>query len=80
MARIDGIDPTDADPRLEPVFRKQVETWGAVLAPYLVYARRPGLFLAVRGMWDSFSASGLLDDPLQALVCRRVASLIGCPF
>jgi hypothetical protein len=31
-------------------------------------------------MWDSFSRSGLLDDALQALVCRRVAALIGCPF
>jgi hypothetical protein len=80
VARIDGVDPKDADPRLEAVFEAQVKAWGAVLDPYLVYARRPDLFLAVRGMWDSFSRSGLLDDALQALVCRRVAALIGCPF
>lgn len=78
--RVPGIDPMHADPRLQPVFESQVSTWGAPLAPYLAYARRPGVCLAVRGMWDALDASGLIETPLKAMVCRRVASLIGCPF
>ena len=80
MTRVSGIDPSDADPRLQAVFEAQVKAWGAPLAPYLIYARRPGVFLAVRAMWDALDASGLIDGPLKALVCRRVASLNGCPF
>lgn len=80
MARVRGIDPKDADPRLQAVFDAQVATWGAPLDPYLVYARRPDIFLAVRAMWDALAASGLIEEPLKALVCRRVASHNGCPF
>lgn len=80
MARIDGIDPDHAGARLRPYFDAQRAQWGDVLDPYLLYARRPGIFLAVRGMWDALSASGLIETTLCALVCRRVASLIGCPF
>jgi alkylhydroperoxidase family enzyme len=77
---VPGIDPKDADPGVQRVFESQVATWGAPLAPYLAYARRPDVCLAVRGMWDALDASGLIEAPLKALVCRRVASLIGCPF
>jgi alkylhydroperoxidase family enzyme len=80
MARVSGIDSKDAAPGLRAVFDAQVAAWGAPLDPYLVYARRPSIFLAVRAMWDAFDASGLIDGPLKALVCRRVASLNGCPF
>ena len=80
MPRVDGIDPANADPALRAVFDAQVSNWGTPLEPYLVYGRRPGLCLAVRGMWDAIDASGLVESPLRALVCRRVASLIGCPF
>ena len=80
MARVSGVDPNDADPGLRTVFDAQVAAWGAPLEPYLVYARRPSVFLAVRAMWDALDASGLVDGPLKALVCRRVASLNGCPF
>lgn len=80
MARVRGVAPTDLDPKLQAIFDRQVQTWGTVLDPYLAYARRPGICLAVRGMWDALGASGLVEEALKALVCRRVASLIGCPF
>jgi hypothetical protein len=80
MARVHGIDPTWAAPALRALFDKQTATWGAPLEPYLVYGRRPGICLAVRGMWDALDASGLVGGRLKALVCRRVASLVGCPF
>jgi alkylhydroperoxidase family enzyme len=80
MTRLSGIDPKDAAPQLQAVFEAQVANWGKPLAPYLIYARRPSIFLAVRAMWDALDASGLVEGPLKALVCRRVASLNGCPF
>lgn len=80
MTRVSGIDPKDAAPELKAVFDAQVVAWGAPLDPYLIYARRPSIFLAVRAMWEALDASGLIDGPLKALVCRRVASRTGCPF
>lgn len=80
MTRVSGIDPKDAAPSLQAVFAAQVAAWGEPLEPYLIYARRPSIFLAVRAMWEALDASGLVDGPLKALVCRRVASRNGCPF
>ena len=77
MARIQGIDPSGASGRMADVYRKQKETWGEVLEPYLVYGRRPPIFLAVRGMWDAFKESGLIDSALATLINRRVASING---
>lgn len=80
MARIDGVDPTQADGYAARIFELQTETWGAPLANHLVYARRPSVLRGVRGMWTGLDQSGLIDAPLLALVNRRVASLNGCEF
>jgi len=68
MTRVRGIDPSGVAPELQAVFDAQVAAWGKPLEPYLVYARRPGILLAVRAMWDALDASGLVDGPLKALV------------
>jgi len=57
-----------------------VERWGAPLLNHLVYARRPTILRAARGMWAGIAGSGLIDEPLQALLNRRVARLNGCEF
>ena len=54
--------------------------WGAPLANHLVYARRPDLFRAVRGMWGALDKDGMLGEALVSLVNRRVARLNGCEF
>lgn len=78
MTRIKGIDPTAAEPSIRRVFEAQVERWGAPLGPYPIYARRPSIFRAVRGMWGGLDQSGLLDSRLVALVNRRVAAINRC--
>ncbi len=78
--RIQPVNPDDAEPAVQGVLRQQAETWGAPLNPYLLYARRPPIFRAVRGMWGGIDASGLIDPCLKALLNRRVAKLNGCPF
>ena len=57
-----------------------IEKWGGPLLNHLIYARRPTIFRAVRGMWSGIEASGLIDGKLQALINRRVAFLNGCEF
>ena len=80
MARIDGVDPSDARGEIKAVFEAQAKKWGAPLLNHLVYARRPTIFRGARAMWSGIDASGLIDPALQALVTRRVASLNGCAF
>jgi len=80
MARIDDVDPDHVDKYTRQVFEAQTRKWGAPLLNHLVYARRPTIFRAVRGMWAGIDASGLIDGQLQSLLNRRVASLNGCEF
>jgi hypothetical protein len=80
MARIEGVDPEETDGYTKRVFAAQAEKWGAPLLNHLVYARRPSIFRAARGMWAGIEASGLIDGKLQALLNRRVASINGCEF
>jgi hypothetical protein len=80
MARIPGVDPNTDDPYAKPIFAAQAKIWGGPLLNHLVYARRPAILRAVRGMWAGIAASGLIDGPLQALLNRRVALLNGCEF
>ncbi len=80
MARIDGIQPEEADDYARRVLEAQAKTWGGPLLNHLVYARRPAIFRAVRWMWSGIAASGLIDEKLQALVNRRVAALNRCEF
>ena len=80
MARIKDVDPDRIDKYTRQVFEAQTVKWGAPLLNHLVYARRPSIFRAVRGMWAGLDASGLVDGKLQALLNRRVASINGCEF
>lgn len=81
MSRIEGVNPENVgESYIVGVFEAQRKKWGAPLLNHLVYARRPAIFRGVRGMWTGISASGLIDEALQALVNRRVAMLNGCAF
>ncbi len=80
MARIDGVIPKAMRGYIAKVLAAQDKIFGAPLANHLVYARRPALFRAVRGMWNALDADGHLGPVLVALINRRVASLNGCVF
>ena len=80
MARISNVDPNSVEPRIRAVLDAQRKKWGAPLMNHLIYARRPPIFHAVRGMWSGIDASGLIDPKLEAMVNRRVAYLNGCEF
>jgi hypothetical protein len=80
MARIPGVNPSNAEHYAARVFDAQTRTWGSPLANHLVYARRPTIFRGVRGMWAGLDQSGLLSTQLVALLNRRVAALNACEF
>ena len=80
MSRVPGVDPTEVDGYIASVFKAQTKAWGGPLLNHLIYARRPQLFKAVRGMWTQLNAEGSIDEALVALINRRIASLNGCVF
>ncbi len=80
MARIPDVERSAIDEFTEKLFDEQTKKWGGPLLPYLIYARRPTILKAVRGMWEGLGSSRLLDARLVALVNRRVASHNGCLF
>lgn len=80
MARIDGVDPAAMESSVKAVLDAQARTWGGPLLNHLIYARRPTIFRGVRAMWTGIGGSGLIDERLQALINRRVASHNGCEF
>ena len=80
MARVANVDVDQVERPIRAVLDAQTKKWGAPLLNHLVYARRPSIFRAVRGMWSGIDASGLIDARLQTMVKRRVAFLNGCEF
>ncbi len=80
VARIEGVDPAQAEKRIRAVLEAQAEKWGRPLLNHLIYARRPTIFRGARAMWGGLDASGLIEPALVALVNRRVAALNGCEF
>jgi len=80
VARIEGVDPAQAEKWIRSVLEAQAEKWGGPLLNHLIYARRPTIFRGARAMWGGLDASGLIEPALVALVNRRVAALNGCEF
>lgn len=81
MTRIEGIDPQQVtDQYTAKVLAAQAGMWGAPLINHLIYARRPSILRAARGMWTGLEGSGLIDGKLVTLLNRRVAALNGCEF
>ena len=80
MTRIQGVEPESETGYVAKVLAAQPDTWGGPLLNHLLYARRPALFKAVRGMWAGLDKDGLLGETLISLLNRRVAALNGCVF
>ena len=61
MARVANADVDQTERAIKAVLEAQAKRWGAPLLNHLIYARRPSIFRAVRGMWSGLDASGLID-------------------
>ena len=80
MARIAGAKIEETEDRVRRDLEAQSKRWGAPLKTSLIYARNPGIYTAMRGMWKALGSSGQIEPGFGALVNRRVAALNGCVF
>jgi alkylhydroperoxidase family enzyme len=80
MPRIPETAIANTEDRVRRDLEAQAKKWGAPLTPSLVYARNPGLYVAIRGMWKALASSDKIDPGLGGLINRRVAALNGCVF
>ena len=83
MDRIDRIRPLpreEAHADVQPFYDQDVKSFGQVLNPTGVFAYRPPIMAAVRQLNRSFFKEPSLPRAIKALVCVRIAALVGCPF
>jgi hypothetical protein len=80
MPRIKPLTRDEAHPDAQAMFEQDEQRFGMVLNPTGVMAYRPPVLRAARGLGRSVGVDGVLTAELRALVCVRVATLVGCPF
>lgn len=79
-SRVPPLDRDTAPPEARPFFEQDEARYGLVLNTTRVFAYRPPILAAARGLSRSVRQDAVLPDDLRALVCLRVATLVGCAF
>jgi alkylhydroperoxidase family enzyme len=80
MDRIRPLERDEAHPDAQPFFDQDERFFGLILNPTRVLAHRPPILAAARQLGRSVGKDGTLPAGLRALVCVRVATIVGCPF
>lgn len=80
MSRIPPLGRDEAHPDAQPFYDQDMRAFGFVLNPTGVFAYRPPVMAAARALGRSVAKDGVLASELRALICVRVAMLVGCPF
>ena len=80
MSRIRPLDRDEAHPDARPFFDQDERAFGLVLNPTRIFAYRPPILGAYRALGRSVAKDAVLPAGLRALICVRVAMLVGCPF
>jgi hypothetical protein len=80
MSRIEPLNRDDAHPDAQAFFDQDMRAFGLVLNPTRVMAYRPPIQAAARALSRSVSKDAVLPAGLRALICVRIATLVGCPF
>lgn len=80
MPRITPLTRAEAHPDAREFFDQDERTYGMVLNPTGVFAYRPPILQASRALSRSVGKDGTLDPGLRALICVRIATIVGCPF
>ena len=79
-SRIKPLNRDEAHPDAQPYFDQDERAFGLVLNPTRIFAYRPPILAAYRSLSRSVAKDAMLPAGLRALVCVRVAMLVGCPF
>jgi len=80
MDRIKPLDRAEAPADAQRFFDDDERRFGLVLNPTRVQAYRPSILAAAKGLSRSIAIDSTLPAELRALICMRVAMLVGCPF
>ena len=80
MSRIKPIEREEAAPDAQRAFDQDEHLFGVVLNPTRVQAHRPPILAASKALSRSVAVDAVLPAGLRAMVCVRVAMLVGCPF
>ena len=80
MDRIRPLTRDQAHPDAQAFYDRDEAAFGLVLNPTKVMAHRPPILAASKQLSRSVSVEAVLPADLRALICVRVATLVGCPF
>ncbi len=80
MERIKPLARDKAHPDAQAFYDRDEQIFGMVLNTTQVMAYRPSVLAAAKALGQSVAKNGVLSPELRALVCVRVAMLVGCPF
>ncbi len=80
MTRIRPLNRDEAHPDAHVFYDQDERVFGLVLNPTGVFAYRPPIQAAARALGRSVAKDAVLPAGLRALICVRVAMLVGCPF
>jgi len=80
MERITPLERDRADPDAQSFYDQDERVFGMVLNTTRVFAHRPPVLAAAKGLGRSVAQGATLPADLRALICVRVAMLVGCPF
>jgi len=80
MDRIRPLDRDEAHADARQFFDQDERVFGLVLNPTRVFAYRPPILAASRALSRSVAKEAVLPAGLRAMICVRIAMLVGCPF
>jgi hypothetical protein len=80
MERVRSLSRDEAPADARPFYDRDESAFGLILNPTTVMAHRPPILAASKQLSRSVSVDATLPADLRALVCVRVATLVGCPF
>ncbi|MGH7779560.1 MAG: hypothetical protein ACREQR_07020 [Candidatus Binataceae bacterium] len=78
--RIRGLEKSEAKWSLRPLYFLLKRQFGKVLTPYMIWAHRPAITVALTALMAAVEYSKALDSIVKTLVSIRSAQMIGCPF
>jgi hypothetical protein len=80
MARIQGIEPSEASLFTRFVYWMTKRQIGRVVLPVKIAAQHPRLLRAMGAMESGQAAADSVPASIKALAGLKAATLVGCPF
>lgn len=78
--RIEPIQPEQAVPEVQRIYRSLVERLGGVSNFYRVLAHKPALLRAFTQLYGAIWDDGALDPRLKELAYLRISIVNGCDY